>query len=107
MLIADPTTDDGEERLAAMARTNDGFELATVDLQIRGQGTVFGKRQSGMADLKIADILTDYDILEIARNEAFALVDADPQLEGLPDLREEVDVMMGDAIEWLVAEARA
>ena len=107
VLIADPTTDDGEERLAAMARTNDGFELATVDLQIRGQGTVFGKRQSGMADLKIADILTDYDILEIARNEAFALVDADPQLEGLPDLREEVDVMMGDAIEWLVAEARA
>src|SRR5690606_31005387 len=83
VLIADPTTDDGEERLAAMARTNDGFELATVDLQLRGQGTVFGKRQSGMADLKIRDILTDCDILEIARNEAFALVDADPQLEGL------------------------
>lgn len=107
ILIADPTTEEGEQRLAAMVRTNDGFDLATVDLQIRGQGTVFGKRQSGMTDLKIADILTDFDVLEIARNEAFALVGADPELERYPDLREEVEVMMGDAVAWLVTEARA
>ena len=107
VLIADPTTEEGEERIAAMVRTTDGFELASVDLEIRGQGTVFGHRQSGMTDLKIADLLTDYDILETARNEAFALVDADPELDRFPDLREEVDVLMGAAIEWLVSEARA
>ena len=107
VLIADPTTEEGEERIAAMVRTTDGFELASVDLEIRGQGTVFGHRQSGMTDLKIADLLTDYDILETARNEAFALVDADPELDRFPDLREEVDVIMGAAIEWLVSEARA
>ena len=49
----------------------------------QGQGTVFGKRQSGMTDLKIADILTDFDVLEIARNEAFT-GGADPELDASP-----------------------
>jgi ATP-dependent DNA helicase RecG len=101
LLLADPTTTEGEERLAAMVGTTDGFRLAEEDLRIRGQGTVFGTRQSGMKDLKLADILADFEILVGARHDAFALVDADPTLSAYPDLREEVAAMLGDEVEWL------
>jgi len=101
MLLADPTTTEGEERLAAMVSTTDGFRLAEEDLRIRGQGTIFGTRQSGAKDLRLADILSDFDLLVAARRDAFALVDADPTLEGHPLLREEVSAMLGDEAEWL------
>lgn len=101
VLMADPTTSEGEERLAAMVGTNDGFRLAEEDLRIRGQGTVFGTRQSGLKDLKLADILADFDVLAVARRDAFALVDGDPMLSGHPDLRDEVAAMLGDEVEWL------
>jgi ATP-dependent DNA helicase RecG len=101
VLLADPGTPEGEERLAAMVETTDGFRLAEVDLRLRGQGTVFGARQSGMPDLRLADILEDFDTLVAARQEAFALVDADPDLSGHPELRQEVRLMLGDAVEWL------
>ena len=101
LLVADPTTSEGEERLAAMVGTNDGFRLAEEDLRIRGQGTVFGTRQSGLKDLKLADILADFDVLAVARRDAFALVDGDPMLSGHPDLRDEVAAMLGDEVEWL------
>lgn len=101
LLLADPTTDEGEERLAAMVGTNDGFRLAEEDLRIRGQGTVFGTRQSGMKDLKLADILADFEMLTVARRDAFALVDSDPTLSGHRDLRDEVAAMLGNEVEWL------
>lgn len=101
LLLADPTTDEGEERLAAMVATTDGFRLAEEDLRIRGQGTVFGTRQSGMKDLKLADILADFELLTAARRDAFALVDGDPTLQGHPQLRDEVTAMLGDEVEWL------
>ena len=101
LLLADPTTTEGEERLAAMVGTTDGFRLAEEDLRIRGQGTVFGTRQSGMKDLKLADILADFEILVGARRDAFALVDADPTLSTHPGLREEVTALLGDEVEWL------
>ena len=101
LLLADPTTDEGEERLAAMVGTNDGFRLAEEDLRIRGQGTVFGTRQSGMKDLKLADILADFEILTVARRDAFALVDSDPTLSGHRALRDEVAAMLGNEVEWL------
>jgi len=84
-----------------MVGTTDGFRLAEEDLRIRGQGTVFGTRQSGMKDLRLADILADFEILVGARRDAFALVDADPTLSAHPDLREEVAAMLGDEVEWL------
>ena len=71
---------EAKERLQAMARTNDGFEISEVDLKIRGAGDFFGTRQSGMPDLKIADITEDEAILDAAREAAFALVDRDPDL---------------------------
>lgn len=107
VLIADPTTSDGEERIAAMVRTTDGFELANEDLRIRGQGTVFGMRQSGIADLKLADILRDFELLTIARTEAFALVEQDPDLSAHPDLVAEIGALLGNDVEWLFSEARA
>ncbi|HEX2155114.1 MAG TPA: ATP-dependent DNA helicase RecG [Acidimicrobiia bacterium] len=107
VLIADPSTPEGEERIKAMVASTDGFELASIDLQIRGQGTVFGYRQSGLTDLRLADILRDFRELEDARREAFALVDDDPDLHDHPDLAEEVQALLGEAVEFLFADARA
>ncbi|HEX6300800.1 MAG TPA: ATP-dependent DNA helicase RecG [Acidimicrobiia bacterium] len=101
LLLADPTTSEGEERLGAMVGTNDGFRLAEEDLRIRGQGTVFGTRQSGIKDLKLADILSDFETLTVARRDAFALVDADPSLSNHPGLRDEVAALLGDEVAWL------
>ena len=101
LLLADPTTSEGEERLKATVATNDGFRLAEEDLRIRGQGTVFGTRQSGVKDLKLADILADFEILVAARRDAFAMVDADPDLSAHPDLRDEVGAMLGEEVAWL------
>lgn len=101
VLIAESTTPEGEERLAAMVATTDGFRLAEEDLRIRGQGTVFGARQAGAKDLKLADILRDADTLVTARNEAFALVAADPDLDEHPLIRDEVREMLGKDEDWL------
>ncbi len=101
LLLADPTTTEGEERLAAMVATTDGFRLAEEDLRIRGQGTVFGTRQSGVKDLKLADILSDFEILTAARNDAFSLVASDPGLSDYPALVEEIQAMLGEQVAWL------
>ena len=74
------TGDDARERLRAMERTQDGFEIARVDLSIRGPGELLGTRQSGQQLLEIADLYRDEAILEEAREDAFALVEADPTL---------------------------
>ena len=79
-LISGPMTDDGVRRVRAMTRTNDGFELAEADLEIRGPGEFFGTRQSGLPDFKIANILKDASLLEIAKSEANRLAKADPSL---------------------------
>jgi ATP-dependent DNA helicase RecG len=101
LLIADAPGDEAAERLGAMAATNDGFELAEADLRIRGQGTVFGERQSGMADLTIANLFQDFDLLVAARNDAFNIVDGDPSLSEHPQLAEEVRSLLGESVDWL------
>lgn len=101
ILITDPKTDEAVARIEAMVATTDGFRLAEEDLRIRGQGTVFGARQSGMADLKMADILRDIDSLVIARREGFGLVANDPDLSGHAAIRDEIRVLLGEAVEWL------
>jgi ATP-dependent DNA helicase RecG len=63
-----------------MCRTNDGFEIARVDMELRGPGDIEGTRQSGMLDLKVADLIKDEDLLETARLEAVKLLNADPDL---------------------------
>jgi ATP-dependent DNA helicase RecG len=80
LLIANPTTDDAVQRMKAMVKTNDGFVIAEEDLAIRGPGEFFGTRQSGMPDLKVANIARDVKIIEIARKEAFSIAEKDPSL---------------------------
>ena len=66
---------DAMKRLDIMARSNDGFKIAEKDLEIRGPGEFFGTRQSGLPDLKAANLLRDYKLLEIARRQAFSLIE--------------------------------
>ena len=101
LLVADPTTPEGEQRIAAMVETTDGFRLAEEDLRIRGQGTVFGARQSGIADLKLADILSDMDTLIVARREAFDLVAHDPELRDHRPIADETAALLGGSEDWL------
>ena len=67
--------------MQTMVKTNDGFEIAEVDLKLRGPGDLMGTQQSGILNLKIADIVRDNDILKTARYYAIALLQADPGLE--------------------------
>lgn len=74
ILLADPKTEDGKERMQSMTETNDGFLLAEKDLELRGAGDFFGKRQSGLPEFKMADLVHDYRALEIARQDAEKLL---------------------------------
>ena len=73
-------SNDAKLRLETMAKTSDGFEIAEVDLKIRGPGDVAGTQQSGIIRLKIADLVKDQEILQIARNYAKILIQNDPNL---------------------------
>jgi ATP-dependent DNA helicase RecG len=72
---------EARTRMETMVRTSDGFEIANVDLKLRGPGDLEGTRQSGVLDLKLADIIRDEAILRYARNLVIKLLDKDPQLE--------------------------
>ncbi len=86
----------GNARLEAMVRTDDGFELAEVDLDIRGEGTVFGERQKGRSDLKLANLRRDREVVEQARAAAERLVDEDPTLAAHPDLVAELRTFLDE-----------
>lgn len=82
VLMADyKRTAEAEERLNTMVATTDGFQISEVDLKLRGAGDFFGTKQSGLPDLKIADITVDVEILTSARDAARELLDKDPQLQ--------------------------
>ena len=83
ILMSDSASETAKERLSALARIHDGFQLAEVDLELRGPGDFFGTRQSGLPSLKMAHI-TDRELLELARNEATRLMEEDPELKA-PD----------------------
>ncbi|AXX64350.1 ATP-dependent DNA helicase RecG [Bombilactobacillus bombi] len=87
ILIADPHNKTAIERLRIMTQTNDGFKLAQKDLQLRGSGDVFGKKQSGVPNFKVADLLADEQILIAAHQEVEQLFAQDPQLHKHPELR--------------------
>ena len=105
-LIGEPKTDDGRSRLEALCEHQDGFKLSEVDLAIRGEGTLFGSRQSGMPDLKVAKLLRDLEILVEARREAFDLISRDPTLKKPQHrpLRREIRELLGADVEWLFRE---
>ena len=72
---------DSKTRLETMVKTNDGFEIAEVDLKLRGPGDLMGTQQSGILNLKIADIIKDKDILLLARYHAKNILTTDPSLK--------------------------
>jgi ATP-dependent DNA helicase RecG len=80
ILIANPKSDDGQRRMEIMTRTNNGFLIAEEDLRIRGPGEIYGTRQSGMPSFRVADLVKDMRLLEVARQEAFHLLEQDPDL---------------------------
>lgn len=77
VLLADPKTETGKERMTSMTETNDGFVLAEKDLQLRGPGDFFGRKQSGVPEFKMADLVHDYRALETARKDAEKLVSSE------------------------------
>ena len=103
VLFADPSTDEAKARMEAIRRYDDGFELAEADLRIRGEGSLFGTRQSGLPDLKLARLSRDFKLIRNARSVAFRLVDQDPVLSegGNVLLRWEVNRRFGGTLDWL------
>jgi len=98
---AAPGNEVAKARLAAMVRTTDGFELADEDLRLRGEGTLFDTRQSGMPDLKLARLAEDLELVKRARARAFSVVEEDPELAVHPELLEELRAGFEDSIDWL------
>jgi ATP-dependent DNA helicase RecG len=87
-LVADNRSPMTRQRLEILTQTNDGFVVATKDLEIRGPGEFLGYRQSGLPDLLLTDLVNDVKILEEARNAALEIVKQDPELTNYPLLQE-------------------
>jgi ATP-dependent DNA helicase RecG len=79
-LFAETTSDEGKQRLRAFLRTTDGFALAEEDMRMRGVGEFFGTRQHGLGELRVANLVSDVELLRLARKDAFALVAGDAGL---------------------------
>ncbi|CAN5166655.1 ATP-dependent DNA helicase RecG [soil metagenome] len=95
-LVAAGATPHAETRLQAMVTTTDGFVLAEVDLDLRGEGTIMGERQKGRNDLKLASLRRDREWVERAREAALGLVESDPTLSAHPDLLIEIEAFLGE-----------
>ncbi len=96
-LLGEPETDDGNERLEALVGSTDGFELAEVDLELRGSGSIMGTRQKGRTDLKLASLRRNgREMIKAARKTAFDIVDADPTLAGNPTLLDDISELVDE-----------
>jgi ATP-dependent DNA helicase RecG len=98
VLIANPKSENGQERMKAMTDTDDGFEIARRDLELRGPGEFFGTKQSGVPEFRIANLIEDFAVLEQARDDAAELTAlpefwTSPAYEGLREyLRREANL---------------
>jgi ATP-dependent DNA helicase RecG len=96
LLIADPTTPEGVQRLAILERSESGFEIAEEDLRIRGAGEWLGTRQAGhLPELRLADLVRHGDTLAAVRRAAARLLQSDPELRATPGLRAAVERRWG------------
>ena len=103
LLFGEGRSQQARRRLAAMESTSDGFRLADIDLEIRGEGQLFGLKQSGLPDLKLARLTRDQELLGKARELARDMIKSDPGL-ARPEhalLRDEVERVFGDSVKWL------
>ena len=100
LLFAETESETAKHRLEIMTRSNDGFEIAEYDLRLRGPGELFSARQHGLPDLKIANIVDDYELLVLARHNAFELVSNDPMLaqSGHENVRRALLGRFGDSL---------
>ncbi|WP_108669733.1 ATP-dependent DNA helicase RecG [Peribacillus acanthi] len=104
ILLADPKSETGKERMQIMTETNDGFVLSEKDLELRGPGDFFGKKQSGVPDFKVADMVHDYRVLEVARDDASKLVElpefwSDPAYKGIRSHLEVSGILTGEKLD--------
>jgi ATP-dependent DNA helicase RecG len=81
LMTSHKLSSDSKTRMETMVSTNDGFEIAEVDLKLRGPGNLMGTQQSGVLNLQIADIVRDRDVLALARNHASKILKEDAQLQ--------------------------
>jgi ATP-dependent DNA helicase RecG len=93
---------EAKKRMGTMVETTDGFEIAEVDLQLRGPGDLMGTQQSGILDLKIADLSKDGELVTLARESAIKLIDNDPNilLSENAFLREKVISLLKERPNW-------
>jgi ATP-dependent DNA helicase RecG len=91
-------TQDNEPspRVEALVASTDGFVLAEEDLNLRGEGTIMGRRQKGQSDLTLASLQRDLDLISWAREDALTMIEADPMLKNLPTLRDELDLLFNE-----------
>ena len=102
-LLGEAVTTEAEARLEAVVASNDGFELAEADLDLRGEGTIMGERQKGRNDLRLASLRRDKEWVTIARDVAIEMLDDDPELKNQPDLVDEIEFVLGsDDVEYLL-----
>ncbi|SFD81508.1 ATP-dependent DNA helicase RecG [Lentibacillus persicus] len=97
ILIADPKGETGKERMRIMTETNNGFELSEQDLKLRGPGDFFGKKQSGLPEFKVADMIHDYRALETARQDAEEIIENN-WLDNDPSFRQLYTQLQEDAV---------
>jgi ATP-dependent DNA helicase RecG len=104
ILLGNPKSEVGQERMRIMTETTDGFVLSEKDLELRGPGDFFGRKQSGVPEFKVADMVHDYRALETARNDAAMLIQSDvfwnePDYEYLRKKLEESGVLEGEKLD--------
>ncbi len=98
LLFTSSRSRPARERLKALEELNDGFKLAEVDLKLRGPGEIYGVKQHGLLNLKIAS-LSDVHLIETTRNEAKKVLEKDPALKAYPNLKEKLERMSSDMVE--------
>ncbi|MEI2704214.1 MAG: hypothetical protein V9E89_02890 [Ilumatobacteraceae bacterium] len=92
-------------RVQALVDSTDGFALAEVDLDLRGEGTIMNTSQKGRSDLRLASLRRDRELVLVARDAAFEIVDADPSLAGNPVLYDEVTLLFSEDDEAFLSKS--
>ena len=90
------TSEDANPRIEALVASTDGFELAEIDLELRGEGTLMSSAQKGRSDLRLASLRRDRELIEQAREVAFRIIDDDPQLAQSEVLRSEITLLLSE-----------
>ncbi len=80
ILVASPGNPLARQRLDVLVSTSDGFRIAEEDLRLRGPGEFFGTKQHGLPELKVANLVEDFELLRLARRDAFSIIDEDPDV---------------------------